>query len=241
MSDDSKSSSVTQSQSGNPEISKFLLLLKGVKGAAAAEVVKQVLGSPSVFSFSELLQHENVKALKGGQFNKAYVTLELFAFGTYKDYDANKHIKLNDKQINKLKQLSIVTIAANNNTKLLYYKDLMKTLDIKTVRSLEDMIINCIYSDLIKGKLDQRLARIEINYVKGRDISTKDIKIMKSQLLAWLKNTETLKKELKSKQTFANKLTNDRRKMYNDVQKSIEITTKEIIDKVQAQKVANIN
>ena len=35
------------------------------------------------------------------------------------------------------------------------YDTLMSTLDIKDLRELEDLIIDCIYNELLKGKLDQ--------------------------------------------------------------------------------------
>jgi len=38
--------------------------------------------------------------------------------------------------------------------KNLGYDFLMRTLDIKDLRELEDLIIDCIYNDLLKGKLD---------------------------------------------------------------------------------------
>lgn len=41
-----------------------------------------------------------------------------------------------------------------SKTKDLGYDTLMRTLDIKDLRELEDLIIDCIYNELLKGKLD---------------------------------------------------------------------------------------
>ncbi len=47
---------------------------------------------------------------------------ELFAYGKYGDYkkSGNKYPKFNGKQLAKLKQLSIVTLAGQSTTKILY-------------------------------------------------------------------------------------------------------------------------
>ena len=49
--------------------------------------------------------------------------------------------------------LSIVDAA--QRSKLLEYPKLMSDLDIGSLRELEDLIIDCIYNDLVSGNLDQ--------------------------------------------------------------------------------------
>lgn len=46
--------------SGNP-IEQFLILSKNTKGAAAVELIKQVLETPGVYVFGELLDVPNIK------------------------------------------------------------------------------------------------------------------------------------------------------------------------------------
>merc|ERR1712228_888242 len=142
----------------NQEVERFLLLMKSQKGKALAALLEQILGTPSIFSFGEFLSHANVKALKGTSEGKWYDALELFAYGTYGDYTKNK----GKYPTFKLKQLSIVTLAGQSTTKILHYKTLQQRLEIKTVRELEDLMIDCIYSGLIIGRLDQRKALMEI-------------------------------------------------------------------------------
>ncbi|RZF35788.1 hypothetical protein LSTR_LSTR013749, partial [Laodelphax striatellus] len=50
------------------------------------------------------------------------------------------------------------------------YSILLKDLDIKNVRDLEDLIIEAIYADIIHGKLDQKNSQLELDYAIGRDM-----------------------------------------------------------------------
>lgn len=73
-------------------------------------------------------------------------TLHLFAYGTYKEYLAQKDslIELTDAMKKKLKHLTIITMAINS--RCLAYSDLLDQLDIGCVRELEDIIIASIYA-----------------------------------------------------------------------------------------------
>jgi COP9 signalosome complex subunit 7 len=54
-----------------------------------------------------------------------------------------------------LKKLRMITIAdMASKSKDIGYDTLMTTLDIKDLRELEDLIIDCFYNELLKGKLD---------------------------------------------------------------------------------------
>lgn len=48
--------------------------------------------------------------------------------------------------------ITIAEMAAKQ--KYLNYTNLINELDIKELRELEDLIIDCIYNELLKGKLD---------------------------------------------------------------------------------------
>lgn len=82
-------------------------------------------------------------------------TLELFAYENYGKYRANKaaYIDLRPPQLKKLKMISVADAA--QKSKVLHYAELMRELDLDTVRELEDMIIDCIYNELVAGQLDQ--------------------------------------------------------------------------------------
>lgn len=74
--------------SGNT-LEQFVILAKSTKGAACSELIKQVLEAPGVYVFGELLDMPNITELAKGPEKNYFNTLELFAYGTYKDYLAN--------------------------------------------------------------------------------------------------------------------------------------------------------
>lgn len=84
--------------------------------------------------------------LKVGEFEKFYNTMNLFAFGTYRQFmeKRDKIIPLTAVMDKKLKHLTILTMA--NQRKTLSYDELMVELDLKNVRHLEDIIIEAIYA-----------------------------------------------------------------------------------------------
>jgi len=205
---------------------------------AAAGCIQQALGKPGLYTYGEIFAHENARALKGTQNEEWYNSLELFAYGTYADYKANasKYPKFEEKQLLKLKQLSVVTLAEKSTSKVLNYNDVMNQLDIASVRELEDVIINCIYEGLIHGRLNQSKNQLEIDYVSGRDISTPQISAMKGKLVAWLRQTQEVIKALDARIGQANELTILREQRYREAQLEIEKTTRQIIEKVDSEK-----
>lgn len=234
-----------QVTTGNPHIDKFLILLESQQGDATAALIEKILEGPGVYVFGTFLQHENVTALRNSKSKKQqlwYNALELFAYGTYDDYDPKgKHPELKEKQLNKLKKLSIVTEAELSTTKILYYKDLIEKFKLSNVRELEDFIIDCIYEGLLKGKLDQKRQRLEIEYSKGRDISKKNITAMKNRLISWLNNTDNLVKTLDDRVKQANDLTNKRERVYKNTQDTIARVTDELIAAAAQDKIQNGN
>ncbi|ELV09586.1 COP9 signalosome complex subunit 7b [Tupaia chinensis] len=55
------------------------------------------------------------------------------------------------------------------------YSVLLKDLEMRNLRELEDLIIEAVYTDIIQGKLDQRNQLLEVDFCIGRDIRKKDI------------------------------------------------------------------
>lgn len=51
----------TPASSSNSPLEQFVLLAKGAKGAAAVELIRQVIAAPGVFVFGELLDMPNIK------------------------------------------------------------------------------------------------------------------------------------------------------------------------------------
>ncbi|XP_078063687.1 COP9 signalosome complex subunit 7a isoform X2 [Mustelus asterias] len=65
------------------------------------------------------------------------------------------------------------------------YSMLLKDLDIKNLRELEDLIIEAIYTDIIQGKLDQRNQLLEVDFCIGRDLQKQDISNIVKTLQEW--------------------------------------------------------
>lgn len=148
--------------------------------------------------------------------------MNLFAFGTYRQFLENKEklIPLTAIMDKKLKHLTILTLATQKKT--LPYDDLMVELDIPNVRHLEDIIIEAIYAgldefkvesiqyltimfpELINGKLDQKNRQLEIDYAVARDIQTENIQEIVTILTDWLKSCENCSSCLQEQIEYAN-------------------------------------
>ncbi|KAJ2997843.1 COP9 signalosome complex subunit 7b [Globomyces sp. JEL0801] len=127
------------------KIETFLILAKTAKGAAMVALINDVLAASDIYQFGELLDCPNVQALKDSDLHSHYMALYHFAYGNLTTYYKDPSLpKLNDIQLRKLKQLTLVALAER------------KDLDIPNVRQLEDIIIASIYSNIIQGKLDQK-------------------------------------------------------------------------------------
>lgn len=184
----------TTPSSNNP-LEQFVLLAKSAKGAAAAELVKQVLEAPGVHVFGELLDMPNIKELQNGPNANYFRALNLFAYGTYKQYHnldnpSQLLLDLTPVQKKKLQHLTIVTLATKS--KCIPYSVLLNELGIKHVRDLEDLIIEAIYADIIHGKLDQKNSQLEVDYAIGRDIQPEDIGSIVHTLQEWCDSCEAV-------------------------------------------------
>ena len=129
-----------------------------------AKIILEILENSSLNTFSEFLHMKEIDEvkykilclnfkwqgksfqMKAGEFEKYYNTMNLFAFGTYRQFLENKDkiIALSPVMDKKLKHLTILTLATQKKT--LPYDDLMVELDLKNVRHLEDLIIEAIYA-----------------------------------------------------------------------------------------------
>ena len=61
----------------------------------------------------------------------------------------------------------------------------MRTLDTPTIRALEDLIIDAIYLDILRGKLDQKAQQLEVEYTMGRDLAPGQLNGVLSALQNW--------------------------------------------------------
>ena len=79
--------------------------------------------------------------------------------------------------------LSVVSLSSKS--KLISYDELMREIEISSVREVEDLLIRCIYGGLIEGKLDQQLKQLSVQNAAGRDIHPSEISSMLETLATW--------------------------------------------------------
>jgi len=201
---------------------KFCLLAKGAKGKSCVAVIQQALANPTTFVFGELLETPNVKALAEGENKKWYNTLALFAYGTFMQFKENpgNYEKLSDPLVKKLRQLSVVSMAAVE--KSIPYSVLLRELGLDNVRELEDLIIDCMYAAIIKGKLDQKEQRFQVDWAMGRDIRPGQTEEMLKVLSLWSERSETLMKAIQEKVQLANFLHDQHQKQNKEFEMRVE-------------------
>lgn len=75
--------------------------------------------------------------------------------------------------------------AAAQASKVLAYADLLNELELQSVRELEDLIIDCIYNELVEGKLDQLNKQFHVVACFGRDLRPTEVEGALAKLEAW--------------------------------------------------------
>ncbi|CAE6478561.1 unnamed protein product [Rhizoctonia solani] len=173
----------------------FLLMAKSAKGAGATKLIADATSAPGTYVFAELLEMPNIQELGTNEQHAPWLELlKVFSYRTWTDYKqlSGSLPQLNPAQATKLKQLSIVSLA--ERSRILAYSELLSYLDISSVRQLEDLIIDAMYQDVLKGKLDQKEARIEIEYTIGRDLEpgAAGLQVLLSKLREWSNRTSTV-------------------------------------------------
>ncbi|SJL00603.1 related to COP9 signalosome complex subunit 7b [Armillaria ostoyae] len=214
------------------KLEPFLLMAKSMKGAAAAKLIQDATSAPGVFVFAELLDLPNILELeKSEQHRKFLSLLQLFAYRTYQDYLQHKDElpPLNQAQIIKLKHLSIVSMATEK--RILPYSDLLKALDMPTVRELEDLIIDAIYLDILRGKLDQKEGQLEVEYTMGRDLEPGKLESVLSALQDWASATSSVLATLDSKIVQISSETTAAKKRQDEYELALQSNLKEVSEK----------
>ncbi|XP_052578565.1 LOW QUALITY PROTEIN: COP9 signalosome complex subunit 7a-like [Peromyscus californicus insignis] len=182
---------------------QFLLLAKSAKGASLATLIHQVLEDPDVYVFGELLDMPDVRELAESDFASTFRLLTVFAYGTYADYfEARNLPPLTKAQKNKLRCLSVVTLAAK--VKCIPYAVLLETLALRNVRQLEDLVMEAVYADVLRGSLDQRNQRLEVDYSIGRDIQRQDLSAIARTLQEWCVGCEVVLSGIEEQVSCAN-------------------------------------
>ncbi|POY72316.1 hypothetical protein BMF94_4618 [Rhodotorula taiwanensis] len=154
-----------------PALEPFILLSKSARGAGAAGLVEKATAAPGVYVFAELLNQPSIKDLANQeQHQRSYRLLELFAYGTWTDYDGarDQFPKLTLEHETKLKHLTVLSLATES--RVIPYSTLLSTLSLDSVPQLEDLLIELFYANALTGRLDQKHSRLEVVTSLGRDV-----------------------------------------------------------------------
>uniref|UniRef100_A0A8C5WGI0 PCI domain-containing protein n=1 Tax=Leptobrachium leishanense TaxID=445787 RepID=A0A8C5WGI0_9ANUR len=98
------------------------------------------------------------------------------------------------------------------------YSVLLKDLEMRNLRELEDLIIEAVYTDIIQGKLDQRNQVLEVDFCIGRDIPKKDISSIVKTLQEWCDGCEAVLMGIEQQVLRANQY----KETHNRTQQQIE-------------------
>ncbi|KAI0344046.1 hypothetical protein BDW22DRAFT_1355330 [Trametopsis cervina] len=175
------------------KLEPFLLMSKSAKGAAAAKLIQDATAAPGVFVFAELLELPSIQELASNEQHAPYLALlQLFSYQTYTDYLRRKDSlpPLNQAQLTKLKHLTLVSLAMEK--RILPYAELIDMLQVSTIRELEDLIIDAIYLEVIRGKLDQKEQQFKVEYTMGRDLEPGKVESILAALQNWATTTSSV-------------------------------------------------
>lgn len=173
---------------------------------AGVKAVQDALNS--LFVFGEVLETDLVQSLRGTPDEMWLNALELFAYGTYGQYKISKsngettYPDLPAPLLYKLKQLSFASFATKDNE--LSLAKLQTELDMETLRALEELIIESIYSELVKGKIDQERGIFIVSFAMSRDVAPSDVAVMAAKISTWVASSQQLVQTLSAGVVFAN-------------------------------------
>jgi len=214
-------------QSGSP-LEQFIILAKNVHGNAASQLVSQALEAHGVYVFGELINLPNIQELsKSSETKPFWDALHLFAYGTYGDYLQQQASlpKFTEKQLNKLRQLTIVSFAEHQ--KHIRYETLLEQLGMHSLRQLEDLIIDAIYENIIQGKLDQSKQQLEIDHCMGRDVRPEDLPGLVNTLTEWCDQCQVMLSSLDEQMTQADKRKSQAIEKRQNMEKELEKVRKQ--------------
>lgn len=164
-------------------LENFELLVSENKGEDLEKIVISLLES-NILNIESIIMNRNVQDIKES-LEKYYNTLLLFSRNDYVVYNnkKSKYIELTEKMIFKLKELTILKLAAKN--KVLNLKDLITILEIKDKFELDEMLFDVINKGWISGKVDHLNQTFYVSELKPRDYID-DWKEVEKRLEKWI-------------------------------------------------------
>ncbi|KAI8051850.1 hypothetical protein BDF21DRAFT_371804 [Thamnidium elegans] len=155
----------------------------------AKDIVLRAVSMDNFFAFEDLLQYSSVQKLKG---TEEYELLDIFLNGTLATYQAfaQTHaglIKDSEKNIHKMRLLSLASLGSENLSRELTYADIAKNLQIPQ-EEVEMWVIDVIRAGLVEAKLDQLNKTVIVHRSIYRVFGQEQWKKLSTSLSAWKEN-----------------------------------------------------
>ncbi|KAL4943375.1 CSN complex subunit 7 [Aspergillus oleicola] len=156
-----------------------------------ANIITTATASPQTYVFAELLSCPSIQSLRSPdtspEFQSHLTLLEIFAWGTWRDYQNTPGLPpLNEQQARKLRLLTLLSLASS--VKLLSYEVLMRELELSAPEDLEALVTAAIYASLITARLSPATSPPTVNVTAVaplRDVKPAALPNMISTLIAW--------------------------------------------------------
>jgi COP9 signalosome complex subunit 7 len=156
---------------------------KSANAATARALVGKVISQAEIFSgydqIKRSLQDCFGKAVDGGKVMK---TLDLFSYGNIADYlaSADEYMTLTEAQLHKLRQLTVITLVQNacqQKNAAVAYDEIQRALNMNSSSkdAVEDVLISCIYSRVVRGQLCQKTRQLLLLQQHGPPLRSRDV------------------------------------------------------------------
>lgn len=168
------------------------------------ELIVRATSAQGTYVFTELLQTPAIQSLQTADpEHRSYLTLlEIFSWGTYEEYRSTPDLPtLTDTQTQKLRQLSLLTLASpflpsatttttttTTTTDTLTYPSLLSSLAITSNHELESLVTSAIYAGLLTARLSPRSTppRVQVTAVAPlRDLRPQSLSAILKILQTW--------------------------------------------------------
>ncbi|KAG5636927.1 hypothetical protein H0H81_006360 [Sphagnurus paluster] len=110
------------------------------------------------------------------------------------------------------------------------YQDYV-ALDMPTIRELEDLIIDAIYLDILRGKLDEKEQQLEVEYTMGRDLEPGKLEELLAALQNWAETTTAVLGTLEAKIQQISRETTAAKQMEQEQESLLQANLKEVFEK----------
>jgi COP9 signalosome complex subunit 7 len=178
---------------------------KVTSGPQLIEFITSMLNDPHLYVFGEVVENDKIKQLAqtDDKTKQSYALLELFAYGKFSDFKAKEKDfpALSAQQLNKLHQLTIITLAKKKRQ--ISYQSMMQELGLPTIRDVENLIISSIYEGIITGKLNSEKQQFVVEETLGRDVRPHEIDNMIASLTEWQKQSTVVLSTLEQRVQYA--------------------------------------